>query len=126
MEQTVRVEDNGLYLFLFHFYLFLDLGLGDSVTLHMTTSLLSFIPPSCMVAPNREIANINPFITSSAMSNLADSNCVSEYIQIGAPRGRFTVASMNSSRELSMLSKASSVEYTAHMEAQNNDSSWAN
>ena len=79
-----------------------------------------------MVTPNREIANINPFITSSAMSNLADSNCVSEDIQMGALRGRSTVASVNSSRELSVLSKASSVEYTARMEAQNDDPSWAN
>ena len=112
--------------FYFLFYLFLDLGLGNSVTSYMITSLLSFIPLSCMVAPNREIVNINPFITSSAVSNLANSNCVSEDIQMGALRGRSTVTSMNLSRELSVLSKASSVEYTACIEAQNNDPSWAN
>jgi len=76
-----------------------------------------------MVAPNREIVNINPFITSSVMSNLADSNCVFKNIQIGALRGRFIIASMNSSRELFMLSKASSIEYTAYMEAQNDNPS---
>jgi len=79
-----------------------------------------------MIAPNREIANINSFITSSAMSNLADFNCVSEDIQMGALRGKCTITSTNLSRESFILSKASSVEYTAHIKAQNNDSSWAN
>ena len=55
------------------------------------------------------------------MSNPADSKCVSEDIQIGAPRGRSTIASVNSSRELLVLSKASSIEYSAHMEAQSID-----
>jgi len=79
-----------------------------------------------MIVPNKEIANINSLITSSVMSNLANSNYISENIQMGALRDRSTVTSVNSLRELSVLSKASSVEYTAYIEAQNNDSSWAN
>ena len=73
-----------------------------------------------MVAPNKEITNINSF-TTSAMSNLTNSKGISEDIQMGALRGRSTVASTKSSRVLSMLSKASSIEYAAHIEAQNID-----
>jgi len=72
-----------------------------------------------MVAPNREIVNINSFTTSSAMSNLTDSISVSEDIQMGALRDKSTIASMNSLIVLSILSKASSVEYAAFMEVQN-------
>jgi len=64
---------------------------------------------------NREFANINSFTTSSAISNLIDSNGVSEDIQMGVPRGRSAITSANSSRASSMLSKAFSVEYTAHI-----------
>jgi len=74
-----------------------------------------------MVVPNREFANINSFTTSLAISNLINSNSISKNIQIGAPRGRSTITSMNSLRVLSVLSKASSVQYVAHIEAQNLD-----
>ena len=60
------------------------------------------------------------------MSNPADSKGVSEDIQMGAPRGRSAIASANSSRESSVLSKASSIEYSARMEAQSVDPNWAN
>jgi len=60
------------------------------------------------------------------MSSPADSKDISEDIQIGAPKGRSTIASANSSRESSVLSKASSIEYSAHIEAQSIDSNWAN
>jgi len=51
------------------------------------------------------------------MSNLINSNGISEDIQISAPRGRSAITSANSSRVSSMLSKAFSIEYAAHMEA---------
>jgi len=79
--------------------------------------LLSLIPPSCIVVLNREIANFNTSSLSSAMSNSHESNAISENIQIGALRSGTTVSSMNSSRESSMISKASFVEYSACMEA---------
>jgi len=75
-----------------------------------------------MVASNREITNKNSFTTLSAMSNLKNSNNVSENIQIGAPRGRSIVASMNISRELLYESNTSSIEYAACMKVQNNNS----
>ena len=84
--------------------------------------IFSFIPPFYIVVPNREIANINPFITLSTMSNLTDFNKVSEDIQMGALRDRYRVISINTSRELSMYSITSSMEYAACMEAQNKDS----
>jgi len=83
--------------------------------------LLSLVPSSCIVAPNREIVNSNISFSTLAMSNLLESKAVSENIQMGTPRGRATVSSMNLSRELSMLSKASSIEYLTCIEAQSTD-----
>jgi len=74
-----------------------------------------------MIVPNREIANTNLFTTTSAISNLAKSKGISEDIQMGVLRSRFTIASMNLSRESSVLSKASSIKYSAHIEAQSAD-----
>ena len=42
-----------------------------------------------------------------------------------APRGKSAIASTNSSKELSVLSKVSSIKYSAHMEAQSTDPNWA-
>jgi len=60
------------------------------------------------------------------MFNLKNSNFVSEDIQMGTPKGKSTIVSANSLRESSMLSKASSIEYTTYIEAQSNNPSWAN
>ena len=60
------------------------------------------------------------------MSNLKNSNNVSEDIQIEAPRGRSIIASINILRELSVQFNASSMEYAAYMEAQSDDLNWAN
>ena len=88
--------------------------------------LLSFIPLSCIVAPNREIVNSNILSSTSAISNPVKSKVVSEDIQMGASRGRSNVSSTNLSRESSMLSKASSIKYSAHMEVQSANPNWAN
>ena len=69
-----------------------------------------------MVVPNRELANLNILSFSSAMSNPLKSNAISEDVQISSPRDRTSVPSTNSSRELSVLFKASSIEYLTHME----------
>ena len=89
-------------------------------------SLLSFIPSSCIVAPNREIMNTNIISSISAMSNSLESKAISENIQISASRGKTTVLSTNSSRESSVISKASSVKYATCMEAQSIDLNWTN
>jgi len=49
-------------------------------------TLLSLIPPSCMVVPNREIANSNIFTSTLAMSNPVESKAGSENVPMGAPR----------------------------------------
>jgi len=79
-----------------------------------------------MVVSNREIVNTNLFAPTSAMSNLCDINGVSEDINMDALRDRTTIASTNSSRDLSVLSKVSSMEYHDCMEVQNDDPNWAN
>ena len=82
---------------------------------------LSFIPPSCMVMPNREIANINLSSYNSAMSNSMEVNAISEDINMDEPRGRSLLSSPNTSREMSAHSDLSSIPYVDRIEAQNND-----
>jgi len=50
------------------------------------TRIQILIPPSCMVVPNREIANINLSSTFLAMSNSLRSNIISEDICINILR----------------------------------------
>ena len=77
---------------------------------------LSFIPPSCMVAPNRKIANINSSFHNSAMSHLIEVCAISEDVNMDVPRGRSILSSPNSSRELLAHSDLSSVPYVDRME----------
>jgi len=70
--------------------------------------------------------NTNLFSPTSAISNPYDINGILEDININAPRGRTIIASTNFLRNLSMLSKVSSMEYHNHIEAQNNKPNWAN
>ena len=91
-----------------------------------SSSLLSFLPPSCMVAPNREIVNNNSFSFKSAMSHSKESNNTSEDINMDKPRGRSISSSPNLSRKSSTHSVLSSIPYVDRMEAQSNDPSWAN
>lgn len=49
--------------------------------------LLSLILLSCMVASNREIANINSSSTSLAMSNSSRPNIVSEDVYMNTLKG---------------------------------------
>ena len=87
-------------------------------------SLLSLVPPSCMVAPNREFVNINFITNNSTMSHSMDSNTVSEDINMDLLRSRSNLSSPNLSRESSSHLDLSSVPYV-RMEIQNNDPFWA-
>ena len=78
-----------------------------------------------MVVPNREIANSNIISSTLAMFNSVKSKVISKDIQMGVPRGKSNVSN-TSSRASSMMSKASSIKYSAHIEAQSADSNWAN
>ena len=89
-------------------------------------SLLSFIPPSCMVAPNREIVDINLSSYNSAMSNSMGVNAIPKDINMDEPRGRSPSSSLNAPREMLAHSDLSSISYMDRMEVQSNDSSQFN
>jgi len=88
--------------------------------------LLSFIPLFCIVASNREIANLNISSSSLAMAKPLESNAILENVQISGSKGRTIISSTNILRELSVLSKVSSIEYLTCIKAQSNDPNWAN
>ena len=79
-----------------------------------------------MVVSNREIANINPFKSSSALSCPTDINKELEDINMDLSRGRSPRSSVNSSRESSVISKLSNDVYFHQMEIQSEDLNWAN
>ena len=85
--------------------------------------LLSLIPPSCMVAPIRELANIQ-FSTSALNSKpLLMANLPSEMdmdVDCNIIRGRSTSSSKASSRNSSVTSNVSSIPYYERMEINNN------
>ena len=89
-------------------------------------SLLSFLPLSCMGAPNREIVNKNLLVTSLAMSCSKNINNDIEDVNMGPPRGRSNNSSINSSRESYVVSKALTNVYVTYMEIQSEDLNWAN
>ena len=74
--------------------------------------LLSLLPPSCMVAPERDLANtLFPF-TINPTNSLQDHSATTLMdINIDTPRGQSTGHKSNNSRESSVLSNASSVAY---------------
>jgi len=79
-----------------------------------------------MVAPNREIANINSFLNFSAMSNPVKANYVSEDINMDEPRGRSMIPNRVMSRAMSAHSDTSFIPYVERMEAQSSNPSWFN
>jgi len=97
--------------------------------------LLSLIPPSYMVAPNRELAN-KPFFSFSTNTFPSQTNTLPtvdlfnntgmDFLKGQTPdnndrvRGRKLSHSSNSSRDNSMLSMASSRPYHEKMEQNNN------
>ena len=72
--------------------------------------------------PNRELANIFFPFDISILSNPMTNNNIIMNIDMDNPRGKIVNASANSSRKSSTHSSVSSIE---RMEAQNNNSSWA-
>jgi len=57
------------------------------------SSLLSLVPPSCMVAPNRELANtLFPFDTSTLFNPMVQNN-INMDMDIDTPRGRSAIPS---------------------------------
>jgi len=88
------------------------------------SSLLSLLPPSCVVAPERDLANIPFPFDIYNFSNPMVQNESSMDMDIDTPRGRSTSSSANSSRESSTHSNLSSIPYYERMEDQSNKLSW--
>ena len=77
-------------------------------------SLLSLLPPSCMVAPIRELELVNTLYpsTSNLQNNQPELSIHhSINIEIDMPKGHSTPSSLNSSRETSAHSTVSSMNY---------------
>lgn len=83
--------------------------------------LLFFILLSCMVVPNKEIANINLSYHNSAIFNSMKVNAISKDINMDELRGIFLLLSPNISRGMSTHSDILFISYIDRMETQNND-----
>ena len=87
-------------------------------------SLLSLLPPSCMVAPVREVANKHCSLSSAFSTNQTMTSYPSDVemggVDDGKLRGHSAISSKCSSRESSILSNASSIPYHRRMEINNN------
>ena len=92
---------------------------------HLMPLLLSLVPLSYMVAPNRELANILFFFSSNTSTSFRTINHNNMDIEIDIPRRRLASSSVNVSRESLAHSSILSISYVNRMEAQNNDPSWA-
>jgi len=73
-----------------------------------------------MVAPNREIMNINFSSYNSAISHLVEVNTISKDININKLRGKFKLSNLNSFRESLVHLDISSISYMDRIEAQSN------
>ena len=85
-----------IYFLLLFNYLFTQVPIGESCQF-----LLSLLPPSCMVAPKRELVNtLFPFTINLQSSLQEPSTAISMDIVINTPRDQSTCTSSNSSREV--------------------------
>ena len=88
--------------------------------------LLSFLPPSHMVVPERILVNtIFPF-DISIQSNLQEpSSNMATDMEVNTPRGQSTTSSTNSSRATSVHSDVFSTACAEHIQALSNNPTWA-
>ena len=90
------------------------------------TSLLSLIPPSCMVVPRRELVNILNPSTSQPQSNQSSlSKHFSMEHEVIPLREWSPILSINSRQDMSVSSSMSSMDYVEHIEAQSRKLTWA-
>ena len=90
--------------------------------------LLSLVLPSCMVAPIRELANIQLSISilNPILSNHQPVLNIDKNNNMTSIRRRTPVGLKNNSRDLSIISVISSKFYFEQMEDQNHNTSWFN
>ena len=87
--------------------------------------LLSLVPPSCIVASNRDLANtLCPFSSKLFISTITFNHNNMD-IEIDIPREMSVSNSANVSRKSLVYSSVSFIPYVNKMEVQNNDSFWA-
>ena len=79
--------------------------------------------PSCMVAPNRELANILTSLNTYTFSIPMVNNNNNMDMEIDILRRRLVNSSANISRALSAYLSVSSISYVKRMEVQNNNPS---
>jgi len=82
--------------------------------------LLSLIPSSCMVAPNRELANILALLDFRLLPISQTQYNMNTNIEIDTLRGRSTNSSSNGSKISFVLLKVSSIKYIKQIQALNN------
>ena len=88
-------------------------------------SLLSLLPPSCMIVPIRELANtLHSFTLKPQNNQLNLSKCYLMDIEIDFPRGHSASPSLNSFRGTSASSAASSIDYADHIQVQADNMTW--
>jgi len=87
-------------------------------------SLLFLIPLSCIVVPNRKLANTLLFssITNIALSLIIHNNMNID-INMDTLKDRSIYSSTDNSRELLVYSSLSSISYIEKIEVQSNNSS---
>ena len=81
---------------------------------------LSFIPISCIVVFNRELANILFPFDISILFTLTNHNNTNIDIKINTLRDQLNIPTTNNSRESLVLSNVLSVPYVERMQALNN------
>jgi len=86
-------------------------------------SLLSLVPPSCMVAPIRKLANTLILSLSNLQSTQLTLSIPQQMnIEINKTKSMSKMFSLNSSRESSVHSDTSSIDYVERVQAMANNS----
>jgi len=89
-------------------------------------SLLSFIPPSYIVAHERLLANILVSFSLNTSTNLQELSVeMTNNIEDDTPRGQSISPSSNSFRLASVHSNTSSKVYVEYIQALNNSPAWS-
>ena len=82
------------------------------------SSLLSLLPPSCMVVPKIDLVDTFFPLTINSSTSLQDQSAtILIYIEVDTPRGQSSVYNINNSRESSVHSNTCSVIYVNHIQA---------
>ena len=82
----------------------------------MITLLLSFLPPSHMVVPERTLANTFFSFDLSIQSNQQKPfKNIASNMEVNTPIGQSATSSTNSSRAVSVHSNVSSIGYAEHI-----------